>query len=183
MTDAIGKGTVDGLPFHKVLGNGDWAGWGKQQITYTVFIEEGTGVRKREFARKIEKILADDRGWIRGGKVAFRRVESGANTQLVLAKPDTVDKLCAPLDTAGQVSCCQGSKVVINIARWKNGVAHWKGSLETYRQMLVNHEFGHRIGKPHGWCPGQNKTAPVMQQQTYGLQGCRENSWPLDHEL
>ena len=127
--------------------------------------------------------MADERGWIRGGKVAFRRVEDGASTQVCLSTPETVDKLCAPLNTEGEVSCCQGTRVVINIKRWKHGVEHWTGPLTTYRQMLVQHEFGHRIGKPHRWCPAPHGLAPVMQQQTYSLQGCRANSWPLDSEL
>ena len=81
------------------------------------------------------------------------------------------------------MSCCQGRKVVINVLRWKAAVEHWTGSAASYRQMLINHEFGHRIGKGHENCSGQRELAPVMQQQTYGLQGCRANSWPLDHEL
>jgi hypothetical protein len=128
-------------------------------------------------------VLADRRGWIRGGRVAFQRVSSGANTQVLLAHPETVDALCYPLNTEGEVSCCQGTRVVLNVKRWRFGVPHWTGRLKTYRQMVVNHEFGHRIGKPHRWCQTPGEPAAVMQQQTYSLQGCRENSWPLDYEL
>lgn len=179
----FGKGTVDGIELIKVLGTGEKAGWGSNQIRYTAYIDPDARVSHKVFVRTVEAILADARGWIRGGKVSFQRVETGANTQLVLATADVVDKLCYPLNTEGKVSCCQGSKVVINEKRWRNGVSHWQGPLATYRQMLVNHEFGHRTGHGHGSCPGANKVAPVMQQQTYGLQGCRENPWPLDSEL
>lgn len=179
----LGVGYVDGIPFVKVLGHSPRAGERGTLFTYTAYVERGIDVGPLKFARIVREILADERGWIRGGKVSFQRVESGAGTQLVLASPSTVDKLCYPLNTEGEVSCCQGTKVVLNVDRWKNAVPHWTESLEAYRRMVVNHEFGHRTGHGHGFCPGAGKRAPVMQQQTYGLQGCRENSWPLDSEL
>ena len=177
-----GIGKVDGLPFKRVLGSSPRAGTG-QLYTYTVYVEAGIDINPEGFAAKVEMILGDKRGWIRGGKVAFKRVSKYAGTQLVLAKPDTVDKLCYPLQTEGEVSCCNGTKVVVNVERWMKAVPHWPGSVKTYRQMLVNHEMGHRIGNGHRSCPGEGQLAPVMQQQTYGLQGCKANSWPLASEL
>lgn len=184
MADSIGRGYVDGWQFQRVRSDSPRVGTG-QLFSYTAYVEKGTGVDPVAFAEEVDAILADKRGWIRGGKVAFQRLASGraSNTQLVLATPDMVDKLCAPLDTEGEVSCCQGTKVVVNVLRWKNAVPHWTGRVKTYRQMLICHEFGHRLGKGHGYCPGQDQRAPVMQQQTYGLQGCKANSWPLASEL
>ena len=178
----LARGEVDGLPFVKVLGSSPKVGKGTL-YTYTVYIEAGTRVRRRAFARTIESILGDPRSWIKGGKVAFQRVESGASTHCVLALPDTVDKLCAPLDTDGEVSCCVDRKVVLNYDRWKYAVPHWTGGIASYRKMVVNHEFGHRIGQPHRWCPEPGAPAPCMQQQTYGMQGCKCNCWPLASEL
>jgi hypothetical protein len=184
MTSHLVSGSVDGLPFLKVLGETGQVGRGKL-FTYTIYAERALSISKLEFGQTVDAILADWRGWIRGGKVAFQRVNWNASTQVVLAYPGTVDKLCAPLNTEGQVSCCQGTKVVVNFDRWMKAVPHWleTGTVHTYRQMLINHEMGHRIGKNHGFCPFPGDKAPVMQQQTYGFQGCRRNSWPLDSEL
>jgi hypothetical protein len=172
-----------GKEFRKVPGGSDVLGDAGTLYTYTVYVEKGTDEDPVEFAREVESIIADKRGWIRSGKVAFQQVPKGANTQLVLATPDTVDRLCYPLNTEGEVSCCQGTKVVINVERWRHAVPHWPGRVKTYRQMLCNHEFGHRIGKGHAYCPEAGKRAPCMMQQTYGLGECRANSWPLNSEL
>lgn len=174
---------IDGLPFKKVLGTGKRVGSGASLYTYCIYLEDDIPIDPRLYAKDVGMILADKRGWIRGGEVSFQRVASYPSTFIILAKPKTVDKLCYPLDTEGEVSCCQGSKVVLNWHRWRDAVPHWKGKKKTYRQMLVNHEMGHRIGKGHSVCGGAGNLAPVMQQQTYGLQGCKENSWPLDSEL
>jgi len=177
-------GTVAGLPFLKVLGETPQVGKGTLH-TYTVYAERGMKVNKLEFGLFVDAVLADKRGWTRSGKYAFKRVNEGADTQVVLCTPAMVDKLCYPLQTKGQVSCCNETRVVVNLDRWLEAVPHWleTGDVHTYRQMLINHEFGHRIGKSHRFCPGKGEKAPVMQQQTYGFQGCRRNSWPLDSEL
>ncbi len=175
--------TIDGIEFLQVPGSTPTFGWGPNHFTYQVFVEPGIRIRRRQFARTIDRILKDDRGWIRGGKVSFERVESNPNTLVVLAKPDAVDRLCYPLNTEGKVSCCVGPKVVINLQRWRYAVPHWTIGLQAYREMLVNHEFGHRTGQGHRYCSGPGNIAPVMMQATYGLQGCKENSWPLDSEL
>ena len=105
-----------------------------------------------------------------------------ADTQLLLARPNTVDKLCYPLNTEGEVSCCMGSKVVINFALEGRGPA----LAGEFRQDLPPDADQPRVRpsdrqRPRT-CPDEGNLAPVMQQQTYGLQGCGE-SWPLASEL
>lgn len=72
--------------------------------------------------------------------------------------------------------------MVLNVDRWAHAVPRY--DLGTYRRYLVNHETGHRFGFGHDACPGKGKPAPVMQQQTLGLHGCKPNPWPyLDGKL
>jgi len=174
---------VEGATFNRCMGATEVCGRGGPLFTYTVFVQQGLGLQRDKVAAMIDRTLADPRGWTRGGGVRFQRVERNASTYVYLAKPHTVDRLCAPLQTDGQVSCSIGQRVVFNHDRWMDAVPHWKGSVKTYRQMVICHEFGHRIGQGHRFCTGAGNPAPVMQQQTYGLQGCHENSWPLTSEL
>ena len=78
----------------------------------------------------------------------------------------------------GYTSCRNGDRVVLNVARWVEAVPGYGASLATYRQYMVNHEVGHRLGLGHERCPGRGRPAPVMQQQTLGLHGCTANAWP-----
>ena len=173
-----------GSPFWKVLAGtpGPVVGTEGPLYRYTVYVQKGLGLKRALAAHRIDTTLADERGWTRGN-VRFQRVAHGADTDVLIANPATVDLLCAPLRTEGEVSCCQGRKVVLNVERWRHAVPHWDSSLLDYRRMVINHEMGHRIGKGHGTCGGQGQRAPVMQQQTYFLKGCKGNAWPLHHEL
>jgi hypothetical protein len=49
--------------------------------------------------------------------------------------------------------------------------------------MVVNHETGHWLGHGHLGCGGAGRLAPVMMQQSKGLDGCKHNPWPLASEL
>jgi hypothetical protein len=150
---------------------------------YRVEVEGATGLDADAVAGAVDYALGHPQGWINDG-VAFQRVgpDDGEMVDMVIrvATPETVDRLCAPLETNGQVSCRNGADVVLNQVRWQTGVDAYAGDVERYRVVLVNHEVGHVIGHTeHPPCPGYGQPAPVMMQLFYsGLQGCVANIWP-----
>ncbi len=158
---------------------------GGRTVRYTVEVEDGTGISGEDFATTVGTVLTDPRGWQTKDGVRFVDVPpaeaaKGAKVDLriTLASPDTTDRLCAPLETRGQVSCHNSGRVVLNLRRWVLGAAAYGKDVATYRVYLVNHEVGHGIGHPHEYCGGTGQVAPVMMQQTYGLQGCTAWPWP-----
>ncbi len=81
------------------------------------------------------------------------------------------------LDTAGLYSCWDGRHTLLNSDRWFTAMAEFS-DLQTYRTYLINHGVGHGIGMDHECCPAPDELAPLMQQQSISLQGCRPNAWP-----
>lgn len=145
---------------------------------YLVEVEEGLPGEPEDFAAAVEEVLGDPRSWGGDGEMSFQRVDEGpADFRVALTAPDTTDSLCAPLQTNGSLSCHQGGRAVINQNRWVSGVPHFDGDMETYRVYVINHEVGHALGHGHVPCPDEGEPAPVMQQQTLGLQGCEPNGW------
>lgn len=155
-------------------------------IRYTVEVEGGLGIDDVEYARTVATVLSDQRGWqaedhVRFVNVSPEQAEKGARVDLrvSLTSPDTTDRLCAPLQTRGQVSCYANGRAVLNVRRWLLGVEDAYGKdVASYRIYLVNHEVGHSLGHGHESCPGPGKVAPVMMQQSYGVKGCVAWPWP-----
>jgi len=144
-----------------------------------VEVEHGLPVDGSRFAAFALAALNDPRSWGRGGAVTFARTDGrDADMVLLLASPRTTDELCHPLDTRGVASCAVGGRAILTFHRWVKATPEYAGDPTAYRRYLVNHEIGHLLGHRHVRCPGRGRPAPVMQQQTYGLKGCRPNSWP-----
>ncbi|MGL4299012.1 MAG: DUF3152 domain-containing protein, partial [Candidatus Neomicrothrix subdominans] len=96
--------------------------------------------------------LNDPRGW---GQAGFTfDVDPDSANRLVLAEPDVVDELCAPIETGGTLSCQNGPVVVLNADGWRTAPEGWP-DVETYRQFLVNHGVGHLLSQfhPSNRCP------------------------------
>lgn len=155
-------------------------------VRYTVEVEDGAGVDEGEFAGTVRTVLTDARGWETQDQVHFvnispEQVAAGEkpDVRITLASPKTVDRMCAPMDTAGEVSCRNGERVALNALRWTQGVPYYPSDLKNYRIYMVNHEVGHFIGHQHEPCSGPGKPAPVMLQQTLGLQGCTRYPWAV----
>jgi Protein of unknown function (DUF3152) len=147
-------------------------------VRYTVEVEAELSDDPQLVANIVEATLADPRSWIATGEHAFQRIDTDGDVRVLLATPSTTDELCAPLRTRGEVSCRNGKQVVLNAKRWHYGIDGYGTDLDGYRQYLVNHEMGHALGFSHVDCPGAGEPAPVMLQQSYGLDGCTQNPWP-----
>ena len=142
-----------------------------------------------ELSRLTDATLADRRGWAFGKQQQFQRVpkESEADLTIALVTRETAYRLCAEvgLDIRESgipyTSCQANGWVVLNLDRWRLSTPDYGRSgtpLLTYRQYVINHEVGHRLGYDHEQCPGEGQLAPIMQQQTLGLDGCLANPWP-----
>ncbi|MGW0285468.1 DUF3152 domain-containing protein [Streptomyces sp. NPDC003236] len=177
-----GSGKFDAVPgLDRAPGKG-------QKYTYRVDVEQGLGLDAALFAEAVQKTLNDDRSWAHDGARTFERISSGKpDFVITLASPGTTAEWCAKsgLDTTeDNVSCDSASteRVMINAYRWAQGSETYGDKIHEYRQMLINHEVGHRLGHGHVTCDKDGELAPVMQQQTKFLDHdgihCRPNPWP-----
>ena len=157
------------------------------RITYTYSLSVAGTVHLKDadvgvLSTLAKSVLNDPRGWSLGGKIAFKPVLFGGDFTIWLASPDQLplfSPICSP-----NLSCSIGRNVIINSVRFHNGTTYgWPASLTSYQIMVINHEVGHWLGLGHRFCPAPGALAPVMQQQSISLQGCRANSWPTPPEL
>ncbi|MFJ3938712.1 DUF3152 domain-containing protein [Streptomyces parvus] len=159
-----------------------------QKHRYRIDVEKGLGLDAGLFAEAVQKTLNDDRSWAHNGAMTFERISSGQpDFVITLASPGTTGDWCAKsgLDTTiDNVSCDSAStdRIMINAYRWAQGAATFgPDKLLSYRQMLINHEVGHRLGYNHVNCRTPGALAPVMQQQTKTLElegiKCKPNPW------
>ncbi|MGT2529822.1 DUF3152 domain-containing protein [Streptomyces nojiriensis] len=147
-------------------------------------VEEGSGVDADGAAKAVETILGHPRGWTNDPAYGFQLAGPGEPVDFTvkIATPKTTDLLCEVVtpELIGETNCRAGHTVVVNLKRWQEGSPQFKGPVEEYRALIVNHEVGHEIGHEHETCPGPGKPAPAMMQQIKGLHGCKANAWPYD---
>ena len=149
-------------------------------MTYQIAIEGGiTGIDRAALAQFVRETYGAPQGWAAQGLWRFQQVGPRQNPdfKLMLVTPATRDAICGSAPDR-YTSCRIGDQVVLNVARWVRGVPNYGASLATYRQYMINHETGHRLGRGHELCPGPGQPAPVMQQQTLGLHRCTPYAWP-----
>ncbi len=132
---------------------------------------------------KLAGTFSDERGWGLDGQINFVPASSGCDLTVWLASADQMPSFGSICDTSW--SCTVYPNVIINYDRWQYATTPWNqngGSLDEYRAMAINHEVGHWLGFGHSGCPGAGQSAPVMEQQSIDLQGCKFNAWPLPNE-
>ncbi|MGJ5891059.1 DUF3152 domain-containing protein [Streptomyces niveiscabiei] len=179
--DLKGSGKFDAVPgVDKAPGKG-------RKYTYRVDVEQGIGLDGGLFAQAVQKTLNDNRSWAHNGARTFERIYSGRpDFVITLASPGTTAFWCdkSGLDTTQDNVSCNSTateRVMINAYRWAQGSPTYGDQMHLYRQMLINHEVGHRLGYGHETCDKEGDLAPVMQQQTKFLvfKGirCRPNPW------
>lgn len=151
---------------------------------FAIDVESGLPLNRMELVEEIERALFDPRGWTADGGLALQRVDSGeVDFRIAVASPETTDRLCVPHDTHGRLSCAVGNRAVLNAWRWLEGAQPYEGDLAGYRRYLVNHEVGHTLGHAeHLPCPEIGAEAPVMMQQTLGVDACEPSPWPTAAE-
>ncbi|NNH07917.1 DUF3152 domain-containing protein [Cellulomonas fimi] len=164
--------------FTVVPGSDPGPGTGRVR-TIRVEVEDGLPVDGARFAATVMATLNDPRGWGADGSVSFARTDGDAELRVLLASPETVDDLCYPLETEGQVSCGRSGNAVLNFRRWVLATDEYAADKAAYRQYLVNHEVGHLLGHGHETCPAPGALAPLMQQQSYRAAPCVPNPWPF----
>ncbi|WP_306317975.1 MULTISPECIES: DUF3152 domain-containing protein [unclassified Streptomyces] len=163
-----------------------------QKFRYRVDVEKGLGLDGKLFAQAVQKTLNDKRSWAHDDARTFERISSGKPDFVIsLASPGTTADWCekSGLDTTqDNVSCDSAAtdRVMINAYRWAQGSKTYDKvlgdhAIYPYRQMLINHEVGHRLGFNHVTCSQDGALAPVMQQQTKFLTSegitCKPNPW------
>lgn len=184
-------GEVKGMVHTGLLGTGTWttstiaiAPASRQPRVHTLVVkaEGGTGIDANAAAHEVMAVLSDRRGWtgVQGQSFQLVTDPAAAEFTVYLASPGRVQKMC-PLDVQMTWSCSAGTTVLLNTDRWLYRTPSYT-DLAAYRAYMVNHEVGHYIGHGHRPCGGPGKEAPVMMQQSKGLDGCRANPWPLASE-
>jgi hypothetical protein len=146
-----------------------------------------TGETEDGFAREVDRILADPRGWRKYG-YTFMRDLSAQALHIRLETSANANALCH----ARGFSCARlpYNEIVIHEGNWMGG-SKSRLPLERYRNYCICHEAGHILGLEHQFCPiaeckrrGMRECpASVMQQHTRGpahISPCVENDWPLD---
>ena len=148
-------------------------------VRYTIEVESGTDDIDG-FLSFAEPVLSDPKSWASSGARMQRVANPGdAHVRVLLATGATARSLCG-----GQSVCYTGSSsgfdggiAVIGFDLWENEPEHWTSSSD-FRTYLVNHTFGHGIGRQHEDCT--NGVPGVMTDQTTTLpDGCEGTThWP-----
>lgn len=126
--------------------------------------------------------LNDERGW------PYRWVESARAPDwiLTLEDQDYIDSVARGLKGLSVTFMSERPSSMLSLQNWEHvprPVAE-KYTRTDYCRYVLLHECGHALGlnHPRNGCSATG-LAPIMIQQTRGLQGCAKNTWPLPSEV
>lgn len=145
-----------------------------------------------EFRDTIKRTLCDPKSWVATGEMRIKFVRYG-DLRIGLWTASETEERCMELiglSVDHKYSCADSAQreVVINGRAWDNAGPGWPedAGLLRYRRMLINHETGHALAQRHRDCPRDGAKAPVMMQQSKGMNlngfTCEPNPWPLSSE-
>jgi hypothetical protein len=151
--------------------------------SYTVEFSNSLSLKKNKIINKIQDVLTNKKGWSKlGYNFNFMDVNTNPHFCIKIVPESTIVRICK----FKGLSCADSNTntIYININLWRKGSSKSKLNLEDYRTYLINHEVGHILGKQHidkNTLKPRTK-APVMIQQTLGINDCIPNCWPLNWE-
>lgn len=97
-----------------------------------------------------------------------------------LCPQDVMDALFPQFaDTKLSVCNMATREIYVNEDRWCRKIQDdSQMSLPAYRLYVIQHELGHALGRDHASCGGAGLPAPIMLQQTLGLNNCLPFPFP-----
>jgi hypothetical protein len=142
------------------------------EVRYTTIVDKDVSYDSSRFAREVEAYLADPDGWVSRGYTFVR-----SKTPKVIIHLSSSSTLATNGCKDSELSCAElnGRHMYLNATRWLKGASKSKLQLKEYRQYMVSHEIGHILGYDHVSCPGKGAPAPIMLQQTKGIESCTPN--------
>jgi hypothetical protein len=159
-------------------------------LTYSLIIDKTLNMKKKYILDKLDFVLSNKKGWKKLG-YKFKYIDDIKDIDILIyiSPNDYIDNVCG-FDKEYKLSCAvtQSNKpnkgiIYLNVDNWRNGSKLSKLCLQDYRNYMVNHEIGHILGRDHLFAKDyKNKLAPVMIQQTKGIENCIPNCWPLVFE-
>lgn len=138
------------------------------------------------FKQRVEEILSDP---VCGWDQPFTRVKTQqdilkkhkSKAFIIRLTEDSVLSKMYPDFTNDQLSVANMEQrtIDINYCRWTEKCPNKSElPLERYQQYVILHEVGHILGKPHPSTLPDQVEAPIMMQQTLGIQHYLPNSCP-----